>query len=104
MYTHEKQEVERLEQEKKSWLSRGVSAEFEKKEKVEHYIGKCYCYVLTGCIANYMYKVSVFLSCLSLCLICFNSSNLVLLILKCFISKRLVDQCQRHSTHNSSND
>ena len=30
----EKNEVERLEKEKKEWLSRGISAEFEKKDRV----------------------------------------------------------------------
>ena len=35
----EKDENDRLEQEKKDWLSRGVSAEFEKKEKVSVIIG-----------------------------------------------------------------
>ena len=30
----ERKEVSRLEQEKKAWLSRGVHAEFEKKDKV----------------------------------------------------------------------
>ena len=34
MLGHEKHEVEKLAQEQKSWLSRGVTAEFEKKEKV----------------------------------------------------------------------
>ena len=32
---HEKSEVGKLEQEQKAWLSRGVTAEFEKKEKLE---------------------------------------------------------------------
>lgn len=34
----EKNETERLENEKKDWLSRGISAEFEKKEKVNNLI------------------------------------------------------------------
>eukprot|EP00794_Sanderia_malayensis_P011091 gene11091-12259_t len=35
MLDHEKKEVDKLSQEQKSWLSRGVTAEFEKKEKLE---------------------------------------------------------------------
>jgi len=35
MLKHEKNEMEKLEQEQKSWLSRGVSAEFEKKEELQ---------------------------------------------------------------------
>ena len=31
----ERNEIQRLEQEKKAWLSRGVHAEFEKKDKVQ---------------------------------------------------------------------
>ena len=32
---HERKEIEKLEQEQKTWLSRGVSAEFEKKEELQ---------------------------------------------------------------------
>ena len=35
MLKHERNEMEKLEQEQKSWLSRGVSAEFEKKEELQ---------------------------------------------------------------------
>lgn len=35
----EKKEVQRLENEKREWLSRGVHAEFEKKDKVHTCIG-----------------------------------------------------------------
>ena len=35
MLKHEKDENEKLEQEQKSWLSRGISAEFEKKEELQ---------------------------------------------------------------------
>ena len=35
----EKNEVQRLENEKREWLSRGVHAEFEKKDKVHTCIG-----------------------------------------------------------------
>lgn len=34
----ERNEVQRLEAEKKEWLSRGVHAEFEKKDKVQLYM------------------------------------------------------------------
>ena len=35
MLKHERTALEKLEQEQKSWLSRGVSAEFEKKEELQ---------------------------------------------------------------------
>ncbi len=35
MLKHEKKEVEKYTNEQKAWLSRGVTAEFEKKEKLE---------------------------------------------------------------------
>ena len=43
----ERNEVQRLEAEKKEWLSRGVHAEFEKKDKV-----RVYKFILTNLLAD----------------------------------------------------
>ena len=49
----ERNEVQRLEQEKKTWLSRGVHAEFEKKDKV------CFYYRISK-------QISLFIKCFKL--------------------------------------